>query len=238
MTQEIKINAKWGFGMAPEKEKTLNLRKQAIREILHIGIEGDIAFEKLNVEHISELKGLFTRCVKQDQWDWFIVWWKLGGISRSLSRDISQLLANFRKAISNSNYRLSNEIYFKLVRKELVEILSNYLSENDDFEGGSIYILSTREQRNILKIGCTNRNPIDRVREINQSTGLLIPFGVRAAWRVQNPFSVEKQVHELLAEYRIRNDREFFQLDFRYAVEEIEQYLKNNDLYLMSHRRI
>ena len=183
MAQEIKINAKWGFGMAPEKEKTRSLRKQAVREILRASTEEDISIEKLNVEYISELKGLFTRCVKQDQWDWFVVWWKLGGISRSLSRDMSQLLTNFRKAIVNSDSQLAGEMLCKLVGNGLAEILNNYLSECDNFEGGCIYILSTREQRNILKIGRTSRNPVDRAREINQSTGLLIPFGVRAAWR-------------------------------------------------------
>ncbi len=88
-----------------------------------------------------------------------------------------------------------------------------------------IYVLSTRESRDILKIGFTTRSVVDRVTEINSATGVLIPFGVRAVWRVKNAHGCEKELHELFAENRIRNDREFFKLDFRDAFNRIKKIL-------------
>jgi hypothetical protein len=46
---------------------------------------------------------------------------------------------------------------------------------------GFVYILSSREMPDILKIGVTERSVESRTREINSATGVLIPFGVRHA---------------------------------------------------------
>lgn len=42
---------------------------------------------------------------------------------------------------------------------------------------------------------------------------------------------VEKEVHDLLAQYRIRADREFFKIEYSKACSLIEDYLKNTSQF-------
>ena len=97
----------------------------------------------------------------------------------------------------------------------------------EDPSGGYIYILSTRENRDNLEIGVTTRSAEQRVKEINSATGVLVPFGVRHLWNVKEPNETERRIHELLADYRIRNDREFFQIDYHTAKRMIDSLIKS-----------
>lgn len=63
----------------------------------------------------------------------------------------------------------------------------------------------------------TTRTVEQRANEINGTTGVAVPFGVRRCWRVSDPHAVERMVHSQLADYRLRNDREFFRVDFPVA---------------------
>ncbi|WP_328872243.1 GIY-YIG nuclease family protein [Streptomyces sp. NBC_00287] len=89
---------------------------------------------------------------------------------------------------------------------------------------GFVYVLSTREAPEMLKIGYTDRDPLTRAKEINSATGVIIPWGVRGAWTVAQARRVEAEVHALLADYRVRSDREFFHMPFAEAARIIEQY--------------
>jgi hypothetical protein len=51
-----------------------------------------------------------------------------------------------------------------------------------DEDGGFVYILSTRELPELLKIGFTTKSPEVRVKAINSATGVIIPWAVRYAW--------------------------------------------------------
>ena len=93
----------------------------------------------------------------------------------------------------------------------------------------SINILSTREQPHFLKIGVTTRSVEQRVKEINSATGVVIPFGVRAVWPVRNPEQIEREIHELLSPYRVRVDREFFQINYQGACRKILDFIKAKD---------
>jgi len=97
-------------------------------------------------------------------------------------------------------------------------------------ELGQVYILSTRESRDILKIGYTNRDVRKRVSEINRATGVLVPFGVRAVWVVRHAQKVESALHELFAEYRVRVDREIFRIELKDAFGLISEYLRTERL--------
>jgi hypothetical protein len=101
------------------------------------------------------------------------------------------------------------------------------VSEKDS---GWIYILSTRELRDLLKIGMTTRTVEMRAREINAATGVAIPFGVRRCWRVSNPGSAEKIVHTALNMYRLRTDREFCRTDFLTAAKLTQESITKSGL--------
>ena len=51
-------------------------------------------------EAVSEVKGLFNRVVKQDQWDWFAVFQQLGCLGRKKCRAIVYSLTDLRNAIT------------------------------------------------------------------------------------------------------------------------------------------
>ena len=94
-----------------------------------------------------------------------------------------------------------------------------------------MYILSSRENPKFLKIGYTERRVEDRVKEINSGTGVMTPFGVRAVWSVEKASEMEMLIHKELDKFRIRQDREFFNIDYFDAVAIInkliaEKYIK------------
>ena len=76
----------------------------------------------------------------------------------------------------------------------------------------------------------THRSISQRVKEINSATGVLIPFAARHVFRVKDATRAEKEIFELLSEFRLRFDREFFKLPFFKAVHLISAiYLYNQN---------
>ena len=69
-----------------------------------------------------------------------------------------------------------------------------------------------------------------RAKEINRSTGVLIPFGARYVISVNDPIEAERKVHQALAEYRIRQDREFFEIEPHKAEQIIRECIQSNQL--------
>lgn len=227
---------KWGFGMAPVKEKTDIERFEAIDALLLFMKEKNYADHECLLESISVIKGMFSRVFRQDQWDWFTVFERLGRPGATKSRHISGSLKELRDALKTQQggQNLLPEvkaIIRKLKSHNLAARLLNYKGA-DLFKGpfGQIYILSTRDQRNVLKIGYTERSVAQRTREINSATGILIPFGVRAVWAVKTAQTTEQEIHRLFSKYRIREDREFFDLDFDVAFKIINAIVKQKFL--------
>ncbi len=71
----------------------------------------------------------------------------------------------------------------------------------------------------------THRPVEDRVKEINSATGVLFPYSVRAAFPVKDAKVAEKAVFESLEDFRVRADREFFEIDFGEAARIVRQVL-------------
>ena len=103
------------------------------------------------------------------------------------------------------------------------EKVTYYLSKRKDIyinrgEGNQwIYILSNPSIPDALKIGYTNLTPELRAKQISTSTGVVVPFKVEWAFRCFDGNLMEAEVHEALKEYRISNQREFFQVDLEEA---------------------
>jgi hypothetical protein len=166
---------------------------------------------------LSTVKGLFNRILREDQWDWFTVAKQLGYPSGRVAGAIANELANLRTGIKlqdDSVFQLSRQSLMRLPTGRCLSVFLGLRRIADEPGAGWIYILSTRELKDLLKIGMTTRTVEQRASEINGATGLAIPFGVRRCWRVLDPSKAEKLVHSALAEYRLRGDREFFRVDF------------------------
>lgn len=196
-------------------------------------IEGNLSIQEVAPEHLSEAKGMMNRCIREDQWDWFTVFTELGSPPRRVLRQIVSHLVLLRRTALAGDEEAYTDCLRLLVSTNVLQLLHVYqndLSSQTFSEGaGWIYILSTREQPEILKIGRTNRSVAERVREINSATGVLIPWAARRTYRVRNASVAEAEIHCLLGEYRLRMDREFFEMPIGRAVEIIHEYLDASD---------
>lgn len=228
------IAEKWGFGMAPPKPQIQRSRLEACRLLLTtIGSPQPPEMSGEILEAVSQVKGLFNRVAREDQWDWFTVSRQLGYPSPRISAVIAQELGCLRTAIAKSDNVAFGSARTNLLRLPFRRCLSIFLGHMKLAEEqglGWVYILSSRELPDLLKIGMTTRTVEQRSQEINSATGVAIPFGVRRCWRVIDPQKSERMVHEALAEYRLRGDREFFRVPFSVAIERVAETLRSNNL--------
>lgn len=227
----LKYNQKWGFGMAPLKSKTEYKYKKAAYSVLKI-LTGNQESE-IDLDDISTFKGMVNRCVKQNQWDWFTVYTKFGEPSPLKLRRMPSFLTELRNALKNSNNNEFNRLIKSPLAFEIIGLCKIFLNEEkakqSQSETGYVYILSKREEPKVLKIGMTNRNVEQRVKEINSATGVVFPLSVRRIFKVNDARSAEKMVFEALDYYRIRKDREFFMIDYAFAVKLISELLKKHN---------
>ena len=224
--------AKWGFGMAPISTRMRQRYDNAVQTGLNFLESRDVDVE-VNIDDFSELKGMFNRCLRQDQWDWFSVFEELGHPDRKFLRSIPSGLVDLRRAVKDDKRDLLERIRERLIRSNLLTYLYHYQGtfvESPDFDYGWLYILSAKQQPDVLKIGMTNRSVQQRIKEINAATGVLYPLSARKIFRVSDAKNSEQEVFELLKEFRLRPDREFFSLPYPAAARLIEGHLMQNRL--------
>ncbi len=75
-----------------------------------------------------------------------------------------------------------------------------------------IYILTNEAMPGYVKIGKTNNNLEQRVRDLSASTSVPLPFTVFYACTVKNAQFVEHQLHDAFDNNRVNPRREFFQI--------------------------
>lgn len=227
------VNEKWGFGLAPPKPETERRRQSAARSVLEWLESGTLGVRL--PEHLSETKGLFNRVVRQDQWDWFTVTRQLGYPSWRTSSVVANALYDAGRALrANESVAaaVQRETLRRLPVRRCLKVFLGMLKIADEPDAGWLYILSTRETPDLLKIGMTTRTVETRVAEINSATGVSIPFGVRHCWRVADPAGAERLAHNDLQGSRVRKDREFFRLDYVAAKRSIQLILDEHKLEL------
>lgn len=224
---------KWGFGMAPLQPATEEKNLAAIKSVKNFVLgSGPITSNNI-LDDINHVKGIFNRVARQDQWDWFTVNMYLDYPPQHDIKSIASSLASLRTAIKRKDDNLGRNSLEQLKNNRFLTYCDNYLNFdiNDDTASEYIYILSRREEKDILKIGMTTRNVQKRVNEINSATGVLYPLSARQVYKVKNSKLVEKDIHGVLSEFRIRGDREFFKIDYVEACRIIDEYLTQNHLY-------
>jgi cold shock CspA family protein len=137
-------------------------------------------------------------------------------------------LTELRRSLRNRETGSIDAARKDLVNSSLLHYLDcwrNVEVHGEKAQHGWLYILSTRDQPNMLKIGTTNRTVPERVKEINSATGVLYPFSARAVYKVKDARVAERRIFQLLSDYRIRQDREFFEVPFSKAAKLIEEEL-------------
>ena len=227
---------KWGFGMALPKPETQNSRESWARTVIKAIIDPvPLPWPQDVLEAISGVKGMFMRIFRMDQWDWFTVYAQLDHPSRGLAKTIGEALGEMRMAARDGDengLRQAQKRLSEMPARRCPRFFLGELAVVDEPNAGWIYILSTRDRPNLLKIGMTTRTVLDRVREINNATGVANPFGVRRCWRVTDPRQSEKLLHQILDGARLRADREFFRADFFEVERRIQEALNQAGLEL------
>ena len=234
--------------MAPISSRMRERYDSAVQSVSDF-IEGELRLDEVPSESFSELKGMFNRCVRQDQWDWFTVYSELERPSIPRIRRIAEELTVLRRAcleVSDQSITVSIE---RLSQLGLRELLRSYQRKpqvtHSSNKSGWLYVLSTREQPALLKIGMTRRSVEERVKEINSATGVPIPFSARSVFSVNDARDAERRVFENLDSFRIRSDREFFQVPYEKAIRAIKECLSefgllkrpNGSLAWLDHER-
>ncbi len=91
-------------------------------------------------------------------------------------------------------------------------------------EIGYVYVMrSPMHERNIYKIGFTNRNPEDRAGDLSASSGQPDHLVVVQSWKVLDARRIEQAIHRRLGEFRLTDRREFFKVKFERARSVIEE---------------
>ena len=227
------VHQKWGFGMAPPKAAAQAARVAAADRVLAY-LDDDARTDELPAA-LSEIKGLFSRVARQDQWDWFTTSRTLGYPSARVAGVIASTLSDVRRELvagAGEQAREGWSLLRRLPCRACLRVLLGKAQIAEEEGAGWIYLLSTRELPDLLKIGMTTRTVEERLREINGATGVAFPFGVRRCWRVSDPGAAERLIHGALDAHRVRSDREFFRASFRDAATIIDATLSSQFLEL------
>lgn len=111
-----------------------------------------------------------------------------------------------------------DRVYYFIKRDELFSRLGG--------GEGYVYIFECPSQPGILKIGETERTPQERLRELNRSSGVIMPWIIHSAFPCKSPRAVEQLVHLELSGCRINSQKEGFAIFPEKAEEVIKNVIK------------
>lgn len=112
--------------------------------------------------------------------------------------------------MKNNDLIFDEKFSFQIQKKD-IESLKEYFYKKI----GWVYIARTKDN-NLLKIGRTSKNPLERAKSLS-STGILNDYEIVFALPVFNQFIVEKKIHKKLKKYRVI--KEFFSVNLNVAIE-------------------
>lgn len=91
--------------------------------------------------------------------------------------------------------------------------------DGEDGEGGIVYVLTNDAMPNMVKIGRTSGDGVERrVAELSRATGVPLPFKVAVARSVHDARLVERALHVAFGPDRVNPSREFFAIAAERAV--------------------
>ena len=111
------------------------------------------------------------------------------------------------------NIKVKTSYYENKLRKRELLLRSRKKGKEKMENVGHIYVLSNKSlPPNTYKIGSTYGLPDERAEELT-GTGHLTPFKVAYSVKIQRAEYYEKNIHKLLNKWRVKQDREFFELE-------------------------
>ena len=93
----------------------------------------------------------------------------------------------------------------------------------------SVYILENKSMPGMVKIGYTKGDPNDRADQLSKGTGIPTPHKVVYSYNCFNGERIERAVHKILKNQRVRGEREFFYVTLEEAKKVINEIGKKYD---------
>ena len=132
-----------------------------------------------------------------------------------------------------SSIKVAKEKLEKLKQKDAKKLKQPYkpapqkISENKS--EGYIYLMRNNSlKNNIFKIGKTSKTPNERAVELSNATGVPEKFEVINYWKSSNISRDESEIFAYLDNHRYSDNREFFEIEEKKAIEKIEFILNRN----------
>tara|TARA_A100001015_G_C14824436_1_gene646086 strand:- start:24 stop:983 length:960 start_codon:yes stop_codon:yes gene_type:complete len=105
-----------------------------------------------------------------------------------------------------------------------LELRSRKRSKKLSTDLNHIYIFSNKSySNNTFKIGWTSDDPEIRAEQLSADTGVLYPFKVEYSKRFKDAEKVEKKIHKHFNEFRIRKNKEYFEVEKEKIITYIEK---------------
>lgn len=123
--QERKPVAKWEFGMAPISQRMRQRYNTAVSDVSKL-LNGEAVDNHTVVESISELKGMFSRHVRKDRWDYAMVGEELGNPPAKQARLIANDLLKLRRALIANDVDTAEQAKKALHGNSILKYLQNY----------------------------------------------------------------------------------------------------------------
>jgi hypothetical protein len=127
--EDIKrVSPKWDFGKMPLKDSQISKTVQSIDIFLAYIDNPHVQPTRDQLNCMSFIKAQFTSCIKEDQWNWFTVWTRLGRPDREYCRRISNSINNIRDACKQQKPTLLTEAISTIKKLDIDRYLQNYLN--------------------------------------------------------------------------------------------------------------
>ena len=113
------------FGFKPISDR---MRPRYVEALRHVGTALQSgSLREQDSEYVSEVKGMFNRCVRRDQWDWHAVYLALGSPSRELAEYYATELGDLSKRLRMSRIVGAEAMLSRFDDGNLLQILTGGL---------------------------------------------------------------------------------------------------------------
>jgi hypothetical protein len=82
---------------------------------------------------------------------------------------------------------------------------------------GYVYLMSNASMPGLVKVGCTDRSPEERLLELSSATGVPTAFRLEFFAAFRDCVNTEAKIHATLSSERVTSTREFFRVPVEYA---------------------
>jgi len=200
--QKLLLVSDSDFGRLPISDRMRPRYLRALKSARKVfAVNSLLDLEGISPDDFSELKGMFNRCIRKDQWDWFSVYESLGRPSFSVLRDGADWAGNLARAMRRGEkYEASK--YIDLMADsgipKLVELAHDRLIESiphlenaqrfepitlrtegetiQEKDGEDLYFVSQVARKKIERANIEHQRTLEKLSQFLESKGFLVEY--------------------------------------------------------------